>query len=134
MSSVGKINISFTILVVFQSRRFRETFIDFSNNIFQIERGIANLFHDIWKISLIHKILIFTDRLEIRWRHQKFNVILITILVFFWKTLCSAPLMQSFIARAYLVQDLLRVGESLSPPPSYLMSKKLALVRVKTQG
>ena len=33
ISSVGKINISFTILVVFQSRRFRETFIDFSNNI-----------------------------------------------------------------------------------------------------
>ena len=33
ISSAGKINISFTILVVFQSRRFRETFIDFSNNI-----------------------------------------------------------------------------------------------------
>ena len=33
ISSAGKINVSFTILVVFQSRRFRETFIDFSNNI-----------------------------------------------------------------------------------------------------
>ena len=45
MSSAGKIIIDFTILVKFQSRRFRETFIDFSNNIFPIETGITNLFH-----------------------------------------------------------------------------------------
>ena len=39
-STVGIINISLTILVVFEYKRFRKTFIDFSNNIFQIEKGI----------------------------------------------------------------------------------------------
>ena len=37
----------------------------------------------------------FNDRLEIWWRHQKSHVILITILVFFWKILCSTTLMQN---------------------------------------
>ena len=78
-----KINMSSLMLVAFQSRRSRETFIDFPNNILSIDTGITNLFHYIWRISLIHKILNFTDRLEIRWRHQKCHVTLIINLVFF---------------------------------------------------
>ena len=55
ISSVGIINISMTILFVFQFRRFRKTFIDFCNNTFPIETGIINLFHYIWGTWFIHK-------------------------------------------------------------------------------
>ena len=50
MPSVEKMNISLTILVVLESRRFKKTFFDFSNNTFPIERSIINLFHYIWEI------------------------------------------------------------------------------------
>ena len=39
MSSVEIIIISLTILVVFESRRFEKTFIDFCKNTFPIEMG-----------------------------------------------------------------------------------------------
>ena len=41
----GKMDISLTILVVFEYRTFRETFIDFSISAFTIEAGIMKLFH-----------------------------------------------------------------------------------------
>ena len=66
MSSAGKISISFIILVGFQSKRFREIFVDFSKNIFPVKTGITNLFHYICRISLFHQILNFTDHPEIR--------------------------------------------------------------------
>ena len=57
MSSVGIMNMSLKILVVFESREFRKTYIDFSNitnftqiNTFPIESYIINLFHNIWGI------------------------------------------------------------------------------------
>ena len=54
-----KINISFIMLVVFQFRSFRETFIDFSNNIFSIETGITNLLHSIFrKINISFTVLV----------------------------------------------------------------------------
>ena len=37
MSSVGMMNISLTIIVVFKSRMFRKKYIDFSNNTFPID-------------------------------------------------------------------------------------------------
>ena len=45
MSSVGKINISLTILVVFESTRFTKTFNDFLNDTFPVDTDIINLFH-----------------------------------------------------------------------------------------
>ena len=43
----------------------------------------------------------------------------------FWKLLCSTTLMQSFIVRAWLVQDFLL-------PPGYLMSKKAVWLELKS--
>ena len=45
MSSVGKMNIFLTIVVVLESRSLEKTFIDFSNNTFPIETGIIDLFY-----------------------------------------------------------------------------------------
>ena len=65
VSSVGKIHISFKIFVVFQSRRFKKTFIDFSNNTFPIKTGIIDLFHYIfWGFDLFTKIINFNDPAE----------------------------------------------------------------------
>ena len=56
MCSVGKINISSTKLVLFESKRFRKTFNDFYNDVFPIDKGIINLFHlYMWGIRFIHK-------------------------------------------------------------------------------
>ena len=43
MCSVGKMNTSLTILLVFESEGLEKTFIDFSNNGFLIEIDIKNL-------------------------------------------------------------------------------------------
>ena len=51
MSFIRKINISLTILVVFESIKFRKNL----NNTFPIETGIINLFHYICGIWFIHK-------------------------------------------------------------------------------
>ena len=99
MSSVGKMNISLTILVLFESRRFRKNFFDFSNNTFPIQTGIINLFHYIWGIWFIHKkhltsmtVLKFDNLIKkSRYLDYYFGN--------FWKILCSTTLMQSFIAR-----------------------------------
>ena len=45
MSSVGTINISLIILVAFESRRFKKTYIDVSNNTFPLDTGIIKSFH-----------------------------------------------------------------------------------------
>ena len=56
MSSVGEyMNISLKILVVFESARFKKTYIDFSNNTFPIDTCIINLFRYIWGILFIHE-------------------------------------------------------------------------------
>ena len=48
-------NISLTILAVFQSRRFTKTFIGFSKSILPTEKGITNLLHYMWRIWFILK-------------------------------------------------------------------------------
>ena len=70
MPSVA-MSMSLIILVYLSSKGLEKTYIDFSNNTFPIDTCITNLFHYIWGIWLIYKILNFNDRLEIWWRHQK---------------------------------------------------------------
>ena len=65
--------------------------------------NLSNYFIIYGKFDLFIKKLNFSDHLEKWWRHQKSHVTLITILVFFEDLV---TLMQSFIARTQLVQDL----------------------------
>ena len=65
MSPVEMINISMSILVIFESRRFRKAYIDLSNNTFSIDTVIVSLFHYIWEFDLFIKIVNFNDCLEV---------------------------------------------------------------------
>ena len=55
MSAAEIMNMSFAILVVFESRGLEKTYIYFSNNTFPIDAVIINLGNYIWQISFIHK-------------------------------------------------------------------------------
>ena len=117
MSSAGKVNLSLTALVVFESRRFRKNRFDFSNRTFPIETWIINLFRYIWRIWFID---------ENTWLQWPMNVLKYNDVIkkssdhdyhfgIFWKFLCNTTLMQGFIAMALLIQDLWR---SLFLPPT----------------
>ena len=84
MSSVGKMNISLTILVAFRSRKFRnKLLLTFLITHFQYRRVLSTYFIIYQKFDLFIGILNFNERAETWWRHQKSYVTLITILVFF---------------------------------------------------
>ena len=108
MFSVGIMNISQITLIVFQ--------LIFCNNTFPLN-------------TVVIKILNFNDRPEISWRPLKRYVTLASNV--FWKILCSATFVQSFIARVQMVQGLSRKVEGSFRPLSYLISKKYGLVRVE---
>ena len=117
-------NVTLTILVVFESRRFRKNFFDFSNNTFPIETGIINLFHYIWRIWFIHKKHYISSMTMLKYDDIiKKSRDLDYYFGILWKILCSTTLMQSFIAIEF---NWFRIygGGTLSLPPGYLMSKK----------
>ena len=127
MSSVTKMNISLTMLVMFQFRRFRQTFFGFSDNTFPIEMVVTKLFQNISRIWFIHK---HTWLLRPSWNtitSSKMSPNLDYYFRIFWKALCSTTLMQSFIARAWLFQDLWSGNPFIPPfPPSRLFNVKKA--------
>ena len=86
MSSVGLMNISLTIIVVFECRGFRKTCIHFFVY-FRIDTVIKTKVITYGEFDLFIKLLNFKERLDILRHHQKCFVILITILVFFERSL-----------------------------------------------
>ena len=65
--SVGKMNVTLTILVVFEwsAEGLEKAFIDFSNNTFPKETGIINLLYYMWRTLFFIKRLNFNEYLEI---------------------------------------------------------------------
>ena len=125
MSFVRKINISLTLLVVFESIKFRKNL----NNIFPIETGIINLFHYICGIWFIHKNTYLQWQSWNMMMSSKNSLDLDDYFGVLWKILCSTTLMQRFIVWL----NWFRIyggggGSPFAPPlPSLLNVKKTQL-------
>ena len=124
MSFVRKINISLTILVVFESIKFRKNL----NKTFPIETGIINLFHYICGIWFIHKNTYLQWQSWNMMMSSKNSLDLDDYFGVLWKILCSTTLMQSFIVWL----NWFRIyggggGSPFAPLPSLLNVKKTLL-------
>ena len=124
-SSVGKVNMSLTILVLFECKRFTKKLLMTSLMTYFQQPRVLKTYLIIYKeFTLSIKALNLNNCLEIRWHHQKSHVIMITILPFL-KDLTQCYAYRKFNSQGLTDSGFMEREEGISPTPRLFTVKKV---------